>query len=140
VKAAKFSLFDVGVAGALTRGHITQPRGEAFGKSREHFVLKELLAHASCSVQDYPARFWRTKTGLESDFVLGDGETAREVKGTPREDRRDLRSLDRFREDYKPKRAILVCTERRPRLLGGIHILPVADFLQELWAGEVFSA
>jgi hypothetical protein len=43
-------------------------------------------------------------------------------------------------EGYKPKRAILVCTERRPRLHGGIHIPPVADFLQELWAGEVFGS
>ncbi len=140
VKAAKFYLFDVGVAGALTRRHITQPRGEEFGKALEHFVLMELLAHASYSEQDYPVRFWRTKSGLEVDFVLGDGETAIEVKGTPRLDPRDLRSLDRFREDYKPKRAILVCTERRPRLHGGIHILPVADFLQELWAGEVFGS
>jgi uncharacterized protein len=32
-KAAKFYLFDVGVAGAITKRHITEERGEAFGRA-----------------------------------------------------------------------------------------------------------
>jgi predicted AAA+ superfamily ATPase len=33
---------------------------------------------------------WRTKSGLEVDFVLGEGEVALEVKGTSRVDPSDL--------------------------------------------------
>src|SRR5512136_1304432 len=49
LKAAKFYLFDVGVAGAITKRHIAEERGEPFGKAFEHFILMELAAHASYS-------------------------------------------------------------------------------------------
>jgi hypothetical protein len=45
-------------------------------KALEHFVLMELVAHASYTELEYPIRFWRTKSGREVDFVLGDGEIA----------------------------------------------------------------
>jgi len=35
-KAAKFYLFDVGVAGALSKSHIQEERGEFFGEALEH--------------------------------------------------------------------------------------------------------
>ena len=85
-KASKFYLFDVGVAGALTGRRIREERGEAFGRALEHFVLMEILAHRSYRELDYGVHFWRTKSGLEVDFVLGDGEVALEVKGTSRTD------------------------------------------------------
>src|SRR3990172_9966020 len=67
-KAAKFYLFDVGLAGALTRRQIVEERGEQFGRALEHFVLMELLAHRSYRDLDYGIHFWRTKSGLEVDF------------------------------------------------------------------------
>ena len=90
-KAPKFYLFDVGVAGALTKRRITEPRGELFGRALEHLVFMEIAAHASYSELDYGIHFWRTKAGAEVDFVLGAGEVAIEVKGTSRVDDRDLR-------------------------------------------------
>jgi len=53
----------------------------------------ELTAYRSYSGKDFPIHFWRTKSGLEVDFVLGDGETAVEVKGTSRVDGADLKGL-----------------------------------------------
>jgi len=38
-KAAKFYLIDVGVAGAVTKRHIEEEKGELFGKAFEHFIL-----------------------------------------------------------------------------------------------------
>ncbi|HEX9885075.1 MAG TPA: AAA family ATPase, partial [Longimicrobiales bacterium] len=64
-RAPRFYLFDVGVAGAVTRRRVTETRGEVFGRAFEHFVFTELAAHASYSGLDYPIRFWRTKSGLE---------------------------------------------------------------------------
>ena len=138
-KAPKFYLFDVGVAGALTRRCIREERGEAFGRALEHFVLMEILAHRSYRELGYGVHFWRTKSGLEVDFVLGDAEVAVEVKGTPRLDPSDLRSLRTFVEDNRPRRAILVSNERAPRLVEGIEVLPWREFLARLWGGEILA-
>ena len=139
LKAAKFYLFDVGVAGALVGRHIAQERGEDFGRALEHFVLMEILAHASYRELDYPVHFWRTKTGLEVDFVLGGGQVAIEVKGASRVDPRELRGLESFRAAYAPRQAILVCNEQRERRHGEVRIMPIAAFLDELWGGGIIG-
>ena len=138
-KAPKFYLFDVGVAGALTRRRIAEERGESFGRALEHFVLMEIQAHRSYQELGYGIHFWRTKSGLEVDFVLGDGEVAVEVKGTSRVDPSDLRSLRAFVADHRPRHAILVCNERVPRLVEGVEVLPWREFLARLWGGRVLS-
>lgn len=138
-KAAKFYLFDVGVAGAIVGRQIQEPRGEQFGRALEHFVLMEILAHKSYRELGYPVHFWRTKNGLEVDFVLGEAEVAVEVKGSSRLDSADFRSLRAFTEDNRPRRAIVVCNEPAPRVHDGIDVLPWRDFLYELWAGRILG-
>ena len=139
-RAAKFYLFDVGVAGAITDRRIPEARGEQFGRALEHFILMELAAHAAYTELDYRIRFWRTKSGKEVDFILGDGEVAIEVKGSNRIDRTDLKGLNAFADDHKPKHSLVVCTEDRPRLTDdGIRILPWRHFLDQLWAGEIIN-
>jgi uncharacterized protein len=136
-KAATFYLFDVGVAGALTRRRIEEPRGEQFGRALEHLVFMELCAYASCSELAFPISFWRTKAGREVDFVLGSGEVAIEVKGSPRVDDRDLRSLASFAEEQKPRTSYVVCNEAEERTVGEIRVVPWRTFFSALWAGEV---
>ena len=138
-KAGKFYLFDVGVAGAITQRHVLQERGEQFGKALEHFVLMEIHAHRAYRELGYDVNFWRAKSGLEVDFVLGRGEVAIEVKGASRIDNADLRSLKVFIEDNHPKKAFIVCNERGPRVHEHIHILPWREFLKMLWGGSVIS-
>jgi predicted AAA+ superfamily ATPase len=136
-KAPKFYLFDVGVAGIITKRKILEQKGELFGKAFEHFVFMELVAHCSYNELDYEINFWRTKSGLEVDFVLGRGEVAIEVKGTSRVDQRDLRSLTAFVEEYSPKKALVVCNEKEERLQGNIRIVPWRRFLENLWGGKI---
>jgi predicted AAA+ superfamily ATPase len=138
-KAPKFYLFDVGVAGALTHRRIVEEKGESFGRALEHLVLMEILAHRSYRDLGYEVHFWRTKSGLEVDFVLGDGEIAVEVKGTSRVDPADFRSLQAFVADNRPRQALLVCNERVPRLVEGIEVLPWREFLARLWDGRILS-
>jgi predicted AAA+ superfamily ATPase len=138
-KAGKFYLFDVGVAGAITQRHIPQERGEQFGKALEHFILMEILAHRAYRGLGYDVNFWRAKSGLEVDFVLGRGEVALEVKGASRIENADLRPLKAFTEEYHPKKAFVVCNERKTRVHEGIHIQPWRDFLTMLWNGLVIS-
>jgi predicted AAA+ superfamily ATPase len=138
-KAGKFYLFDVGVAGAITQRHVPQERGEQFGKALEHFILMEILAHRAYRELGYDVNFWRAKSGLEVDFVLGRGEVAIEVKGSSRIESADLRSLKAFIEAYHPKKVFIVCNERRSRVHEDIHIQPWREFLTMLWNGLVIS-
>lgn len=136
-RSSKFYLFDVGVGGMLEKRHLSEARGPVFGKAFEHFVFCELKAHASYSGLNYEIRFWRTKSGMEVDFVLGDGEVAIEVKGTSRVDAKSLRSLRGFVKEYEPRKAFVVCNEPVERVVGSVRIVPWRAFLQKLWAGEV---
>jgi predicted AAA+ superfamily ATPase len=138
-KAPKFYLFDVGVAGALTKRRISAARGEQFGKAFEHFILMEMVAHSAYSGLNYDIHFWRTKSGLEVDFILGDGEVAVEVKGTSRLEQRELRPLAKFVDTHHPRRAIVVCNEPEPRLIGNIHVLPWRHFTNQLWNGAIIG-
>jgi predicted AAA+ superfamily ATPase len=139
VRAGKFYLFDVGVAGTIIHRQISEEKGEQFGKAFEHFILMELLAHRAYRELDYDVNFWRTKSGLEVDFILGEGEVAIEVKGASRIDNVDLRPLKTFIQEYRPARVFVVCNEGAQRVHENIRILPWRDFLKMLWNGEVIS-
>ncbi len=138
-RAPKFYLFDVGVAGAITNRHLDQPRGELFGKAFEHYLFMELNAHRSYTELDYKINFWRTKSGLEVDFVLGNGQIAIEVKGTSAIRPSDLKPMKAFVEEYHPQKAIIVCNEKQARLHDGIYIMPYTEFLERLWQGEIIG-
>ena len=136
-KAPKYYLFDVGVANYLKRVHLEEERGREFGRAFEHFILMEMLAYRAYSGKDFEINFWRTKTGLEIDFILADGEISIEIKGANRIDIRDFKVLTAFYEEYSPKRIFIVCNEKEKRVHGKIEIIPWNNFLRELWAGEI---
>ncbi len=138
-KAPKFYLFDVGLAGAITKRFIPEEKGELFGKAFEHFVFMELAAHRSYSDIDYKIDFWRTKSGLEVDFILGGGEVAIEVKGATNIEKKDLLSLKAFNEEFTPKLSFVVANVREERIVDKIRIMPYRKFLKELWDGHVIK-
>ena len=133
----KFYLFDIGVANYLARRQPRLGSGE-FGKAFEHYILMELRAYQAYRAPDLPLTFWRTSTGQEVDFILGDKETAVEVKGSSRVHEGDLRALLALKEDGPVKHCVVVCLEKEPRRLGTkIEILPWRTFLDQLWAGAL---
>ncbi|MBU2541824.1 MAG: AAA family ATPase [Candidatus Omnitrophica bacterium] len=136
-KASKYYLFDVGVAGCLTKRHLENERGVEFGKALEHFLLMEIVAYRAYCSREFEINFWRTKSGMEVDLVLGGGKIAIEIKGSGRLDKRDLNGLTAFMEEHSPKRSIIICNEKEKRLHGKIEILPWGNFLSELWQGKV---
>jgi predicted AAA+ superfamily ATPase len=137
VKTPKFYLFDVGVAGAIIKRQISEMRGELFGRAFEHFIFTEIVAHSSYSELNYKINYWRTKSGLEVDFILGDGAVGIEVKGTSYVNYKDLRPLIAFIEEYTPSKALVVCNETEERVVGQIRVMPWRRFLEELWGGKV---
>ena len=138
-RAPKFYLFDVGVAGHLMGRRVERPAGPEFGRALEHLVLMELLAYRSYREVELPLRFWRTKSGLECDFVLGrEGDVVIEVKGSTRLRPSDLRSIRAYVDEHSPRQAIVVCNERDARRTSdGIWILPWERFLVQLWSDAV---
>ena len=136
-KTSKFYLFDVGVAGAITHREIHEEKGELFGKAFEHFILMQMAAHSSYSELEYEINFWRTKSGMEVDFILGKGEIAVEIKGSSRVDNRDLRPLAAFIEEYSPRKGFVVCNEKAKRVHGNVIVIPWRMFLDDLWEGKV---
>lgn len=134
----KFYFFDVGVANFLSRH---QPRigSPEFGKSFEHYILMELRAYQAYRQPDIPITFWRTSTGQEVDFILGDKELAIEIKGSSRVHEGDLRSLKALREDGTVKKCLVVCLENQPRVVEKTEILPWKIFVERLWQGDLIK-
>ncbi len=137
----KFYLFDVGVANALAHRRIEVLKGAEAGKSLEHYIFLELHAYKMMKDRDEEITYWRTKNGLEVDFVLGDGKVGIEVKisNTIRTD--NLKGLVGLSEEYGTKKLYVVCLETRIRKIKfkgvDIIILNYAIFLEKLWAGEI---
>ena len=138
VRAPKFYLFDVGVAGHLCGRRVDRSAGPAFGQALEHLVLMELIAYRSYRELDAPVRYWRTKSGLEVDFVVGrDADAAIEVKASQRVRPADLVGIRAFSEEHRPRRAIVVSTDPAPRRSGDVDVLPWNVFLERLWGNEI---
>ena len=139
VRAPKFYLFDVGVAGHLSGRRLARAAGPAFGQALEHYVLMELLAFRSYREQDVPIRYWRTKSGLEVDFVVGrEAEVAIEVKGTSRVRPDDTKGIRAFCEEHQPRRAVVVSNDPAPRRAADVDVLPWRVFLERLWGDAIF--
>jgi predicted AAA+ superfamily ATPase len=130
----KFYFFDVGVANHLARRRPV-PGGSDFGKSFEHYIWMELQNFRRYRAPDLDISFWRTSTGLEVDFILGEMHTAVEVKAGSRIHDGALRPLQALGEDQRIKHRVLVCQERMPRKVGDIEILPWQVFLERLYDG-----
>lgn len=133
----KFYLFDVGVAGIITKRNLVEEKGEEFGKAFEHFIFMEINAYKSYKDLDYEINYWRTKSGIEIDFVLGRGEIAIEVKGKSRIEKKDLRPMTVFNEEFSPRLSFIICNEKEERVVNQIRIIPYKKFLSDLWAGKI---
>jgi predicted AAA+ superfamily ATPase len=132
ISTSKYYFFDVGVVGAL-QGRSVRAGTPEFGPAFETLLLHELLARRDYSGGD-PVSYWRSTSGFEVDFILGD-HTAIEVKGKATVGPADLRSLKALAEERLLKRFVCVCLEGRPRRVEGISIVPWRQFLDQLWAG-----
>ena len=131
--SSKYDFFDVGVASWLQGRPVLKGTPE-FGPAFETWLLHELVCH-----RDYaggsPIKHWRSASGYEVDFVLGD-HTAIEVKAKENVALRELRGLSALAEERPIKHALCVSLDPRPRRVGGIRILPYREFLDALWGGE----
>ena len=130
----KFYLFDTGVFRSLRpRGPLDRP-DEIDGQALEGLVAQHLRAWIAYSRLKRDLFFWRTRSGVEVDFVVygPDGLWAIEVKNTRRIRPDDLRGLRSFQEEYPRSKAFLLYRGKDRLVTEGTFCVPCEDFLTEL--------
>lgn len=137
----KFYLMDTGLANYLKKYNFVEFKGADAGKAFEHYVFLELIAHKYLNDLEHSLNFWRTQNGThEVDFILQNGQIAIECKISTPTERKNLKGLIAFGEEYKAK-LHLVTLEQRKRLMRidsqEILVWPIEEFLTALWAGEI---
>tara|TARA_B100001564_G_C20657421_1_gene679878 strand:- start:1401 stop:2555 length:1155 start_codon:yes stop_codon:yes gene_type:complete len=139
IETDKFYLFDVGVANYLAKRQPLVGSSE-FGKSFEHIILMELFAYKAYQNPELALSYWRTSTGQEVDFIIGDMDIALEIKSSKRVHESDTKALSIVKQEYSAKRCIIISFEDEPKTFdNGIEHLPWKMFLQQLWDGTLFS-
>lgn len=139
---SKFYLFDVGVAGFLQRRTLDALKGKEAGAAFEHWLFTELIAYRGLNDLDFSISYWRTKSDLEVDFILGSGEIAIEAKISNHVNKADLKGLEAFIEEHQPKQAYSVSLTPKAKkiaLSSGVYVIdiPWQDFIQKLWNREI---
>ncbi|MBI5242459.1 MAG: ATP-binding protein [Elusimicrobia bacterium] len=134
VQHPKFYYMDAGVFRMLRpKGPLDTPE-EIGGASLEGLVAQHLRAWIAYSRGDKGLYFWRTKSGLEVDFIVygQDVFLAVEVKASRAVCSKDVRPLKAFLEDYPQARACLLYGGRERLRLDGIPCVPCGEFLMRL--------
>ncbi len=134
VSHPKFYFFDAGVYRAIRpSGPLDAPEAIE-GVALETLVLQQLRAINDSLGLGYSIYYWRSRSGLEVDFILyGErGFKAIEVKRSARLRENDTRGLREFLSDYPVADGILIYGGRDERSFGDIRVLPGDKALREL--------
>jgi predicted AAA+ superfamily ATPase len=130
----KFYYFDVGVFRAIRPTGPLDSEAEIDGPALETLVLQELRAMNDYLETDYHLYFWRTKNGLEVDFILygPNGLIAIEVKRSSHIHSKNLRGLKEFQKDYPPAKCYIFYSGNDALYIDNIRVLPIVQALKEL--------
>jgi len=142
IKHPIFYFFDAGIFRSLRPSGPLDTPSEIGGSFLEGLVAQHIRAWNAYSGNMYTLSFWRTKSGVEVDFVVyGDGGLwAVEVKNKNNIHSKDLKGLRTFMEDYPGARAFLLYRGEDKLRIKGIPCLPCSEFLKGLQPGQSFDA
>lgn len=130
----KFYFFDAGVFSQIRpKGPLDSPQ-DMYGPLLEGLVAQHLRAYIDSVKKDCSLSYWRTRSGVEVDFVLYGENTfkAIEVKNSAKINDADLRGLKSFQEDYPMCETIFLYRGKERLKKGEILCIPVEEFLREL--------
>lgn len=131
--SSKYYFFDVGIVSRL-QGRKFRPGTPEFGEAFETYLMHELMCYSDY-VSGESLSYWRSTSGFEVDFLIGD-HTAVEVKAKENVSATDLKPLRALSEEKKLKRYLCVSLEPRRRRVEEVTVIPYKDFLEALWNGE----
>jgi uncharacterized protein len=134
VSTEKLYLFDTGVTRVLQERRSYAPNTAEYGEAFESLLYHELRCYSDYVSQERIS-YWRTRTDIEVDFILGD-RLAIEAKASRNVSESDLRGLRAIESEAPFKARIVVCQEPHERRSeDGILILSLERFVRQLWSG-----
>ena len=139
VQSPKFYYFDVGIPNYLLDRVPLKPDTADYGHAFEHLMIQELRAYLGYHHSRKRLSYWRTSSGIEVDCIIGDAEVAIEFKSSTEVRNAQMKALRAFAEEHPQVKCYVVSRETFPRLVDGIEIWPIRDFLTKLWKGEIIS-
>lgn len=130
----KFYFFDAGVYRALRPKSIGDTTSEIDGAGLEGLVAQHLVAWRDYTTEKHEITFWRTRSGVEVDFVVFGplGFWAIEVKNSTTIRSEDLRPLTTFQEDYPEAKTFLLYRGKERLRKNNILCIPCEDFLRAI--------
>lgn len=134
VTHSKFYFFDCGVYRTLRPKGPLDLADEIDGPAIETLTLQHLRAINDYYSLGYKIHYWRTRNGLEVDFVLygEEGLLAIEVKRKRILSPQDLRGLKEFKKDYNVAKAIIFYGGTSVEYYGEITAYPLKEGLMKL--------
>ncbi len=130
----KFYLFDAGVFKALRPTGPLDRAEEIDGAALEGLVAQHLYAWIDYGTEKYDLTFWRTRSGVEVDFIVygAQGFWAIEVKNSTRVHAADTKPLEAFLSDYPEAKGILLYRGKERLMQKNILCVPCNEFLSSL--------
>lgn len=128
----KFYIFDAGVFRFIRpHGPVDSPH-EIEGGALEGLVAQHLRAWVDAQNDNYELSFWRTRSGVEVDFIIygPKGFWAIEVKNKEKLSPDDTRGLATFLEDYPEATPLLLYRGKNRTMQKGILCVPCEEFLR----------
>ena len=133
VATPKFYLFDIGVANFLRGNNEIRDDSSEYGKVFEQFIAMELRAWLSYHRVKKTLCYWRTRSGTEVDFLIGN-DTAIEVKAARRVHDKHMKGLRSLKKENIFTQFIVVSFDETDReTADGIRCLHWSRFLELLW-------
>lgn len=133
----KFYYFDAGVFRSLRPTGPIDPPSTIAGVALETLVAQHLRAWNDLGAAIHSICYWRTKAGLEVDFIVygPSGFWAIEVKHSTLVHSNDLKGLRAFQQDYPEAQAIFLYRGKVALRQGTVTVVPVDQFLCNLKPG-----
>ncbi len=130
----KFYFFDCGVFRAIRPVGPMDRGSEIDGAALEGLVFQQLAAWIALRKEGSTLSFWRTRGGVEVDFVVYGNDVFRaiEVKNSQRIGTEDVRGLRAFREDYPEAEPFLLYRGVDRLVIDGVPCVPCEEFLAHL--------
>lgn len=137
----KMYFFDPGVVRSLSRRLREPIENTERGPLLETYLLHELRAFVNDAGCGGELSYWRTASGTEVDFVWSRGgrHVAIEAKASDRWRGEAGRGLSELAASLPKTRTLAVYLGPRALKAGDLEVLPLADFLRRLDAGEILG-
>ena len=127
----KFYFFDTGVYSSIRPQGVLDSPEQMQGPLLEGLVAQNIRANIDYLRKDCNLYYWRTRSGVEVDFVVYGNKTfqAIEVKNSNKIRNEDLKGLNSFLEDYPSCEAFFLYRGKEKLKKGNILCMPVEEFL-----------